>query len=231
MSDEKIISLKKYKRSKKINAVKSGPAKIWSETLRLKRLFLDKIGENRKMFFIVVIVSAILASFIWNVFVESPANFDVQIPISNNISFNGQEPIKMSAAQVANEFENYEGKPVLLYIYTTWCSSCMKQHPVINDLAREFQNTQLQVIALAIDKDLTANNLQAHLNRFGNLYFKPYFLGFKEGFLGFLKKRNINYTGRIPLTVLISGNGEIKAKFVGSKSKRYLRNKIIKELY
>ena len=67
MSEEKIISLKKYKRSKKINAVKSGPAKLWSETLRLKRLLLDKIGENRRMFFIVVIVSAILASFIWNI--------------------------------------------------------------------------------------------------------------------------------------------------------------------
>jgi len=54
---------------------------------------------------------------------------------------------------------------------------------------------------------------------------------FKEGFLEFLKKKNINYQGRIPYTVLISQYGEVVTKYVGTKSPNYLRNKIIKEIY
>jgi thiol-disulfide isomerase/thioredoxin len=164
------------------------------------------------------------------VFVENPSYLDVQIPESKNITYNNQNPIPMTTAQIANEFERYDNKPVLLYVYTTWCSVCLKQFPTINEIAREFQNTDLQVLTLATDRDLDPKHLQEHLNKFGNLYFSPHYLSYKEGFLDFLKKKNIKYQGRIPFTVLISRQGEVVAKFVGVKNKNYLRNKIIKEL-
>lgn len=183
------------------------------------------------MFFVVITVGALLGMLVWNIFVESPSYLDVQIPESKNITFNNQDPQGLTTTQVANEFENFDGKPILLYVYTTWCSICSQQFPIINEVAREFQNTDLRIITLATDRDLEPQLLKEYLNRYGNLYFPPRYLAFKEGFIDFLKKKNIKYQGRIPFTVLISREGEVVVKYVGVKGKNYLRNKVIKELY
>lgn len=215
MDNNKIVSLQKYKNSKK-----------------LEKLFcFKKSQEIKKMFFVVIIVGAVLGLLAWDTFVENPARIDVKIPESKNITYNSQEPISMTTNQVANEFEKYDGKPILLYIYTTWCPVCSKQMPIINEVAREFQNTDLHVLTLAIDRDLEAPYLQSYLNKFGDLYFAPHYLAFKGGFLELLRKKNINYQGRIPFTVLISSDGTVITKYVGAKSQNYLRNKVIKELF
>ncbi len=187
--------------------------------------------KKSKMLFLSIFIGALVGVILWNFFVENVANLDVKIPPSQNITFNHQPPMPMTTAQVANEFENAENKPMLIYIYTTWCKICTKNFPVINEIAREFQNTDLKVFALAIDRNLDAESLQEYLNGFGNVYFSPKFLAFKEGFLDLLRKKNIQYGNQIPFTVLISSNGEIVTKFVGSKSKNYLRKKIVSELY
>lgn len=203
MTNDKVIPLKKYQKSKK----------------------------NPKMFFLTIIIGASLGLFVWHYFVENIAAVDVKIPPSQNITFNENLPLSMTTAQVANEFEKADGKPVLLYIYTTWCKVCTKNFLTINEISREFQNTELQVLTLAIDRDMDEQSLREYLNHFGNIYFQPRFLSFKEGFLEFLQKKEINYNNHIPFTTLISRNGEVVLKFTGAKSKNFLRNKIIKEIY
>lgn len=212
MSD-KIISLDKYKKEQNFKTVKK------------------KLGENKKMFFVVITAGALVGMLLWDIFVENPSYLDVQIPQSKNITFNENQPQPLTTTQIANEFESFDGKPVLLYVYTTWCSVCSQQFPLINEIAREFQNTDLRVVTLATDRDLNPQHLQEYLNKFGDLYFPPRYLAFRDGFLEFLKKRGIKYQGRIPFTVLISRHGDVKLKYVGLKGKNYLRNKVIKELY
>ena len=184
-----------------------------------------------KMLFLIILLAALLGVFLWNKFIEETANLDVQIPESKNISFASQAPIPMSTEHVAQLFESADDRPILLYIYTTWCGICSKNFPILNEIAREFQNTELQIITLAIDRNLEPQVLRDYLNQFGEVYFEPRFLAFKEGFAEFLQKKQIRYGGKIPYTVLFSRDGEIITKYVGSKSKKYLRNKIISELY
>jgi thiol-disulfide isomerase/thioredoxin len=181
------------------------------------------------MFFLTIFIGAALGFALWHYFVDNIAALDVQIPESKNISFSDHHPISMTTQQVADEFEKADNKPILLYIYTTWCGVCKKNIPIINEIAREFQNTDLQVISLAIDRGIDEQTLKIYLDSYGDIYFEPRYLSFKEGFLEFLKKKDINYTNRIPFTVLISRNGEIVTKFTGAKSKNYLRNKIIRQ--
>ena len=189
----------------------------------------QKTQKNSKMFFLTILVGAFLGFITWHYFVENIAALDVQIPQSKNIKFNDHEPISMTSQQIADEFEKAEGRPILLYIYTSWCSICKRQMPVINEMASEFQNTDLLVLSLAIDKDMDSSILTKYLNDYGNIYFEPRFLSFKEGFLELLKKKGIKYKNRIPFTVLIARDGSIVTKFTGKKSKNYIRNKIIRQ--
>lgn len=186
--------------------------------------------KNYKMLFFTIIIGALIGSLMWKFYVENIANLDVEIPPSQNITFNEKQPIGLTTSQIAEQFERAEGKPILLYIYTTWCKICSKNFPQINEVAREFQNTKLQFIPIAIDRNMDPNYLSQYLDRFGSLYFPPNYLLSKSGFIDFLQKHQIKYNGRIPFTVLISGNGEIVTKFSGKKRGNYLRNKIIKEL-
>jgi len=187
--------------------------------------------DSKKMLFLSIIIGLSIGLILWKYFVENIANYDVKIPQSLNIKFNDKQPVGMTTAQVAIEFENFDDKPILLYIYTTWCGVCSKNFEVFNEISREFQNTDLKVMALAIDRNLETQKLSNYLNNFGDVYFQPNYLLFKDGFIEFLLKKNIKYSGHIPFTALISRNGEVITKYTGVKNKNYLRNRIIKELY
>lgn len=190
----------------------------------------SKQKKERKMLLMVIIIGIVVGLICWRYFIENMAQLDIDFPESKNITYNSQRPIAATATSIANEFEQNDGKPILLYLYTSWCSACKHNFEIFNEIAREFQNTQLHVIALAIDRDIDDTALQTYLNEQGDLYFQPRYLAFKEGFKEFLKQKNIAYEGRIPFTVLINRDGQIVAKYVGVKSKNYLRNRIIKEL-
>ncbi len=183
------------------------------------------------MFFPILMIGAVAGWLVWNYYIDPKMAIDVQITPSKNINYNEQEPVAMSTASFINDYENHEGKVMLLYFYTSWCPVCQRNLPVINELVREFQATDLYVIAIALDRDIDGKYLQNYLNQQGNIYFKPRYLAFREGFLEFLRKKNINYRGVVPFTVLISRDLEIAAKYSGAKSKEYLRNQIIKALY
>ncbi len=207
MSEEKIILLSRYQKSKQ-------NTKPWP-----------------KMFFLTILAGVLISLALWHYFVENIERADAQIPPSSNIRFNEKTALSMTTAQIADELEKNDEKPVLLYLYTTWCKICSENFVTVNEVAREFQNTELQIIALAIDRDLDPASLQQHLGKYGDVYFQPRFLAFKDGFREFLRKKNIRYDGRIPFTVLISRDGKVITKFTGKKSKNFLRNKIIRELY
>jgi thiol-disulfide isomerase/thioredoxin len=193
--------------------------------------FHKKPLKKATMLFITIAIAIIAGLAIWHFFVEEVAIANTPIPPSTNVSYNHLMPVPVTASQVANDFNNFENKPILLYFYATWCGSCSKNMPLINDLIREFQNTELKVVILAIDRDLSAEHLSNYLSRFGEIYFQPKYLLDKTGFIDLLRKKNIKYNGRVPFTALISHNDEIIVKFSGYRSKNFLRNKIIKELY
>lgn len=222
--NDKIIP---FRRKTKIQRIKK---KFNEKFLPKIKVIFKKIIEAKKMLFLVIIVGSVVGMLMWSFLVENVAQVDVAIPESQNITYNNEIAKAVSSDNLNDEFENFGTSPVLLYIYTSWCSTCRKYTPVINELAREFQNTDLRVLALSVDKDMSSKDLNEFLNKYGDVYFEPKYLHTKEGFMDFLKNKGVKYNKRIPYTVLFSMNREVITSYSGIKSKNYLRNKIIKEL-
>jgi len=222
--NDKIIP---FRRKTKFQRIKNNFDEKFSP--RIKVIF-KKVIEAKRMLFLVIIVGSIFGMLMWNYFIDNVSHGEAFIPESQNITYNDEIAKAVSADNLNDEFGNIATSPVLLYIYTSWCSTCRKYTPIINELAREFQNTDLKVLAISIDKDITSQDLNEYLNKYGDIYFEPKYLYSKEGFMDFLKKKGVRYNKRIPYTILFSVNREVVAGYSGTKSKNYLRNKIIKEL-
>jgi thiol-disulfide isomerase/thioredoxin len=186
-----------------------------------------KTAKRNKMLVTIIIICALLATIIWKYFIENPA-INFQIPESTNKTFN--HSIAITPNDIISQIEDSSGKPILLYIYTTWCSICKQQFPIINEMARKFQNTDLKIISVAIDRNIDGAALNNYLEFYQNIYFKPEYLVYNDGLEDLLKSKNIRYNKIIPLTVLIDRAGKIETRFTGTKSENYLNRKIIKIL-
>jgi len=184
------------------------------------------------MLLITIFIGWLLGYFIWHIYIQKVANEKIKIPPSNNISYNQVLPDKIDAKQLINLVADAQGKPILLYFYTTWCGICVKNFDFINTLAKEMQNTNLQILAIAVDKELSALELQQYHNKNNqDLYFKPYILTSKAQFVDFLKQTEVDFRGAVPYTAIIGKDGKEVFNYIGIKDYDYLKSKVIKYLY
>ena len=195
----------------------------------IKNLNKTKLAN---MLLITIFIGWLLGYFIWHIYIQKVANEKIKIPPSNNISYNQVLPDKIDAKQLINLVVNAQGKPILLYFYTTWCGICAKNFDFINTLAKEMQNTNLQILAIAVDKELSALELQQYHNKNNqDLYFKPYILTSKAQFVDFLKQTEVDFRGAVPYTAIIGKDGKEVFNYIGIKDYDYLKSKVIKYLY
>ena len=184
------------------------------------------------MFLFTIIISCFIGYFCWHIYIEQVANENVKIPPSSNITYNHIAPTLTDSQQISTFIEQNQDKPILLYIYTTWCGICHRNLNIINAVAQEMQNTNLKVLALVIDKQISSLELQKYHNTHSqSLYFQPSILENREGFLDLLSKYNIDFAGSVPYVAILGANGKKAFSYSGIKDIAYLRSKIIKQLY
>lgn len=202
---------------------------IYHKPVKNNLVNLNKIKnfKRAKMIATILILVAGLSTIIWRSFVQD-YDHNMPIPESDNRSYT--EPLPIAPSDIVNQIESNAGKPILLYLYTTWCSVCKEQMPVINEISRKFQKTDLKVIAVAIDKNIDAKNLSNYLEYYKNIYFPPQYLIYNDGLADLLKQNNIKYNKIIPLTVLVDRSGEVEFRFTGYKGENYIARKIMKTL-
>ena len=179
------------------------------------------------MIIVILIIAIISSALIWKYFIENPAS-KFSIPESKNYTYS--KPIAITPNDIASQIESNIGSPMLLYIYTSWCGICKKQTPIINEMARKFQSTDLKVIAVAIDRNIDSEGLTKYLEYYKNIYFEPQFLVYNDGLADILRQKNIKYNRIVPLTVLLNHQGKVLFRFTGTKSENYINRKIIKSL-
>jgi thiol-disulfide isomerase/thioredoxin len=104
--------------------------------------------------------------------------------------------------------QSFQGHPLLINFWATWCPPCVDELPLINQFFRENRANGWQVLALAVDKKVP---VQAFLQRMP-LDFSVALAGMDGADLG----RSLgNLTGGLPFTVVLSGDGVVRQRKMG----------------
>jgi thiol-disulfide isomerase/thioredoxin len=107
---------------------------------------------------------------------------------------------------------SFQGAPLLLNFWATWCPPCVEELPLLDAFWRENSANRHQVVALAIDQPSAVRRFLAR---------QP--LGFPVGLAGLagteLAKSLGNVAGGLPFTVFFKADGSIWRQKMGQLSK------------
>jgi cytochrome c-type biogenesis protein len=63
--------------------------------------------------------------------------------------------------------ESFQGKPILINVWATWCVPCRQEMPALESLYNKFSNQSLQIIGVSIDGPGTAQRIKSFIDRMG----------------------------------------------------------------
>ncbi len=133
-----------------------------------------------------------------------------------------QSLVEMSPEAVAAfwsaEFDNpsgeslamtaFQGKPLVINFWATWCTPCVEEMPLIDAFFRENESKGWQVLGLAIDQP---SRVRQFLSQFP--------VSYKIGLAGLngtdLAKKLGNDVGGLPFTIVLNANGQLKQRKLG----------------
>ena len=102
----------------------------------------------------------------------------------------------------------FQGKPLVINFWATWCTPCIEEMPLIDAFFRENQSKGWQVLGLAIDQP---SRVRQFLSQFSVQY--------KIGLAGMtgtdLAKKLGNDVGGLPFTIVLDANGHLKQRKLG----------------
>ena len=110
---------------------------------------------------------------------------------------------------------NYQGKPLILNFWATWCEPCREEMPEISELASA--HPEVAVLGLAIDE---AAAVHEFIESTPVSY--PLLIAENEGMP--LAETLGNHKGVLPYTVIISAQGEVTQVFFGRVNREMLQN-------
>ncbi|RJQ56436.1 MAG: TlpA family protein disulfide reductase [Nitrospiraceae bacterium] len=100
---------------------------------------------------------------------------------------------------------SFNGRPVLLNFWATWCPYCRKERPYLKSLHEEYKNKDLVIIAVSIDR--SSGTIENYMKQNPAPYIV---LTDPEGIAA------VPYNVMsLPTTYLIDRNGKIGRKFMG----------------
>ena len=107
--------------------------------------------------------------------------------------------------------QSFEGKPLLLNFWATWCPPCVAELPLLNNFFKEQKAKGWQVLGLAVDQP---SAVRTFLGR------AP--VDFPMGMAGLggtdLSRALGNLTGGLPFTVLFAADGRVLHRKMGQIS-------------
>ena len=105
--------------------------------------------------------------------------------------------------------DDFEGRPLLLNFWATWCAPCVEEMPMLSALQREQADRGLQVVGIALDDAERAAAFAAGLD-----LAYPVLVGDTDVVM--TGQRYGNRGGMLPFTVLIDARGIVRWTHLGA---------------
>ena len=108
---------------------------------------------------------------------------------------------------------DFEGKVLFVNIWATWCPPCRAEIPDFIEVYDEYKDKGLEILGVSVD-DMSPNRVNEFVKRSKMNY--PVAMATNR------LLQDYRFTGSIPTTVVIDGDGKIQYQKVGMMSKREL---------
>ncbi len=106
----------------------------------------------------------------------------------------------------SRKFSSYQGKPLLINVWASWCGPCRKEMPSLQRLAKKFNGKSFSVIGISIDD--YRNRARKFLKRTGTTF---------DNFIDHNLVMEKHLGARtIPFTVFVNAEGQIIDKVSGA---------------
>lgn len=135
--------------------------------------------------------------------------------------FDNTAPVKrirqMNINQAVRLVQQERGNVVLFHIFATWCGPCMREFPVLDEIARQYKRKGVSFIILSKDDDIKAvEDFVSGLNlNFEVIHISP---NNKSEMAAAVKTIGGNYEGPIPYSLVFNRNGKPVYQWTGGKS-------------
>ena len=63
------------------------------------------------------------------------------------------------------ELKDYFGKPIILHLWATWCTSCQKEIPNLKQLEKAGEKRQIVFLPVSVDEEKNANQVKQFLDQ------------------------------------------------------------------
>jgi thiol-disulfide isomerase/thioredoxin len=105
------------------------------------------------------------------------------------------------------KLSSYRGKPLIINVWASWCGPCRMEMGSLERLNRRYGGKQFNLIGISTDDypDAAKNFLSQVKPSFNHYIDKQ------------LELENMLGADRLPLTLLVDGQGKVLAKFYGAK--------------
>ena len=112
------------------------------------------------------------------------------------------------AAGKSQALSAFQGKPLLVNFWATWCAPCVQEMPELSALANDGLGKKVAIIGIGID---SPTNIAEFASKYKIAY--PVFNGGMSG--TDLAREFGNSAGGLPYTVLIGADGQVKKTYLG----------------
>jgi thiol-disulfide isomerase/thioredoxin len=106
---------------------------------------------------------------------------------------------------------DFQGQPLVLNFWATWCTPCVEEMPLLNTFFQENQSKSWQVVGLAIDQPSAVKR-----------FLKQYPVSYPIGMAGLggteLVKKLGNPEGSLPFTLVVNAKGAVVVQKLGKLS-------------